>query len=440
MNKLLFTIATAGFLYSCSTPGIGLFSKKTPHELYGQALINAGLHQSALGRQWFASADSGLNSLLTVTVPYAERGYFDAAQPGAVGLRFPVIKGEKIQVEIEKTPPDGFALFLELWKIREGEGAHKLLKAADSTETSIEYDVDENGSFLVRLQPELLKNGEYQLRISSGPSLAYPIQAPGTNHIRSFWGAARDGGARSHEGIDLFAARGTPVVAAAEGRVTRVNENRLGGKVVWMQAQGKDISLYYAHLDSQLVSPGQTVSVGDTLGLMGNTGNARSTPPHLHFGIYTRGGAVDPLPFVNPARKIPKAVPAAINAIDPSENWFFSRTKNAAGIFQSTDIKSPVLARLPSNSLLRVLSGSADWLRVWSPGIGQGFIRARDISSARTVLRSVELKSEAAVLALPDSLSPSKRIAQRGEKLQVLGSSGEYHFVRNGSETGWIRL
>ena len=70
--------------------------------------------------------------------------------------------------------------------------------------------------------------------------------------------------------------------------------------------------LYYAHLDRQLVQPGQHVRPGDTLGLVGNTGNARTTVPHLHFGIYQSGrGAVDPWPYLHRADPVPAALPTA---------------------------------------------------------------------------------------------------------------------------------
>jgi murein DD-endopeptidase MepM/ murein hydrolase activator NlpD len=70
-----------------------------------------------------------------------------------------------------------------------------------------------------------------------------------------------------------------------------------------MKVIGRDINLYYAHLDKQLVHAGQLVKKGDTLGLIGNTGNAKHTPSHLHFGIYGDHGAIDPWPFVNQSEK-----------------------------------------------------------------------------------------------------------------------------------------
>ena len=101
---------------------------------------------------------------------------------------------------------------------------------------------------------------------------------------------------------DLFAPRGTPVLAASAGRVRGVRETSRGGKVVWIRDPVREASLYYAHLDSQHVSDGQMVKRGDTVGFVGNTGNARGTPPQLHFGLYRRG-PVDPYPFPDPPRR-----------------------------------------------------------------------------------------------------------------------------------------
>jgi len=76
-----------------------------------------------------------------------------------------------------------------------------------------------------------------------------------------------------------------------------------------LRLTNRNITLYYAHLDKQLVSEGQYVKKGDTLGLVGNTGNARYTPAHLHFGIYTYSGPMDPFPFVNQLVKTAPSVP-----------------------------------------------------------------------------------------------------------------------------------
>lgn len=132
----------------------------------------------------------------------------------------------------------------------------------------------------------------------------FPVAGKKAN-VGSFWGAKRDGGKRKHEGIDIFAKKGTPVLAISDGLITRVSNMPLGGKVVWMRSSVKNWSVYYAHLDEQWVVEGQYVRKGDALGTVGNTGNARTTPPHLHFGIYTNRGAMDPYPHVKNLSRIP---------------------------------------------------------------------------------------------------------------------------------------
>jgi murein DD-endopeptidase MepM/ murein hydrolase activator NlpD len=104
--------------------------------------------------------------------------------------------------------------------------------------------------------------------------------------------------------VDIFANRGTDAVAAVDAWVSRVDTTPRGGNVVWLQPVFGNMRLYYAHLDTQLVRAGEFVAAGDVLGTVGNTGNAVTTPPHLHFGVYLRragrrGGARDPYDFLN---------------------------------------------------------------------------------------------------------------------------------------------
>jgi murein DD-endopeptidase MepM/ murein hydrolase activator NlpD len=107
---------------------------------------------------------------------------------------------------------------------------------------------------------------------------------------------------RTHEGIDIFAKKGTPVVAATDGEVLKVGHDRLGGNVISVAGEGLNI-YYYAHLDRVRpdLKAGQIVRAGEPLGTVGNTGNARTTPAHLHFGVYSATRAfcaVDPAPML----------------------------------------------------------------------------------------------------------------------------------------------
>ncbi len=103
-----------------------------------------------------------------------------------------------------------------------------------------------------------------------------------------------------HEGIDIFAPRGTPLVAAERGVIGRVGNGRLGGLKFWLRGEsGAD--WYYAHLDGFApgLHNGQVVEAGELLGYVGNTGNAVGTPPHLHLEIHPGGGeAVNPYPLL----------------------------------------------------------------------------------------------------------------------------------------------
>ena len=132
-------------------------------------------------------------------------------------------------------------------------------------------------------------------------SLPVPVAGVRAGQLTDTWGAARSGG-RSHEGIDVFAPRGTAVTSTTRGLVVRRGENRLGGRVVSVLGPGGQFH-YYAHLDDWgPVAVGDWVEPGSVLGEVGNTGNARGTPPHLHYGIYQAGGAVNPYPLLTAPR------------------------------------------------------------------------------------------------------------------------------------------
>jgi murein DD-endopeptidase MepM/ murein hydrolase activator NlpD len=132
--------------------------------------------------------------------------------------------------------------------------------------------------------------------------LDVPVEGVKPRDLRDSWGAPRSGG-RKHQGIDIFARKGTPIRSATSGVVWRIGQNRLGGNVVWVLGPGWEMH-YYAHLDRFAdLRAGTFVRRGDVLGTVGNTGNARHTPPHLHYGIYTRQGAVNPYPRLVPTLK-----------------------------------------------------------------------------------------------------------------------------------------
>ncbi len=128
--------------------------------------------------------------------------------------------------------------------------------------------------------------------------IAMPLQDVSKKAIADTWHAPRGTG-RLHEGQDIFAPRGTPILSATNGFVYKIGENNLGGQTVSVIGSGGRV-YYYAHLDSYApgLEVGDRVSKRTVLGYVGTTGNAQGTPPHLHFGVYTFNGAINPLPLL----------------------------------------------------------------------------------------------------------------------------------------------
>jgi peptidoglycan LD-endopeptidase LytH len=421
MNKLSFfcCFCFCAALAACSTSGPGVFGRKSLHDQYGQKLEAAGLKQTALGIKWFAAAATALAQPVAITIPYRERGYFSASSPTAVGLKFAAKRGQKLILQLDKKSLSPLTLYAEIWKLNDGDPS--LQAALDTAQNKFDFEVEDDAEFLIRLQPELLGSGAYELSISTGPSLGFPV-AGGKARIGSIWGDDRDAGVRRHEGIDIFATRGTPAIASAAGTV-RVNENNLGGKVVWLRQPGKRFTLYYAHLDTQLVTTGQRVRVGDTVGLVGNTGNARNTPAHLHFGIYGMGGAVDPLPFVAPGIKRPAAIRSEPDFEKPVR--LVAHFRSAGGTISRNTVAFP-------------LAQTVKGYRVEFPD--QTIIELEKEWIEQRTWRKTLVRSKAPLLEKPDSTAPEIRTLPTGTAVSLFGIFNDFGYADLGGVKGWISL
>jgi murein DD-endopeptidase MepM/ murein hydrolase activator NlpD len=133
---------------------------------------------------------------------------------------------------------------------------------------------------------------------SPDSKIAMPLEDVARREVTDTWQAPRGVG-RRHEGQDIFAPKGTPILSATNGYIYKIGENNLGGQTVSVISSGGRI-YYYAHLDSYArgIEVGDRVTTRTVLGYVGTTGNAQGTPPHLHFGIYTLTGAINPLPLL----------------------------------------------------------------------------------------------------------------------------------------------
>lgn len=137
--------------------------------------------------------------------------------------------------------------------------------------------------------------------------LMVPVAGVASGRLSDSFSAARDGGARTHNALDILAPRGTPVLAADDGRVFKVGENRLGGLTVYLLDAAERFIYYYAHLNGYRdgLRDGMPVARGDVLGYVGTTGNAPENTPHLHFQAmrfrrdrYWDGQPVNPRPYL----------------------------------------------------------------------------------------------------------------------------------------------
>ena len=184
--------------------------------------------------------------------------------------------------------------------------------------------------------------------------------------IQSFWADPRDTGSRSHEGVDIFADRGTPVIAVSDGIISSTGERGLGGKQVWLKDGLFGKTIYYAHLDSIAVVEGKKVKMGDTLGFVGNTGNAKTTEPHLHFGIYKTKGAINPLSFIKKTEIQTSEMPSAITKAITLKNRADVR-KGPASVFKQ-------FGSLKKNDTIIVLGKNQKWFHIQTADSLKGYV------------------------------------------------------------------
>lgn len=418
---IIYLLAIALLFSSCNDQFSGsLFKSQYPHQRYLAQLDKAAIDHSKLYRQWQEAATRSLTDPATITVPYQESAYIAPSHPDAMGYLFSARQGERLVVDVSVQSQDSVQLFIDLFEFSSDTSSdHKHLVSADTGRTDLTWDTRVDGRYILRIQPELLADVSFDLRITAEASLASPVVPGAKQHIGSVFGDPRDGGKRLHEGIDIFAARRTPVIAAANGTIDRVGDNRLGGKVLWLRPKDRQISLYYAHLDTQLVSPGQAVAVGDTLGLMGNTGNARTTPPHLHFGIYAPGGAVDPLPFVRPGKSNPPKILADI-----------ARLGDTLRLVRQDD------AVASRHTPVVIEAASRNGYRIVLPDQSRHFLERNQITSL-TRLRTTRLDKPRILYAQADTSSARITSLPAGKDTQVIGEHGDFLLLGDPFR-GWI--
>ena len=141
-----------------------------------------------------------------------------------------------------------------------------------------------------------------------GPSgLAIPVTGVKPDQLTDTYDAARGAG-RRHDAIDIMAAEGTPVIAAADGKVEKLFNSVRGGTTIYVRSPDQKWLYYYAHLQRYApgLHEGEDVKRGQVIALVGHTGDANAAGPHLHFAINTMGNgerwwqgtAINPYPLL----------------------------------------------------------------------------------------------------------------------------------------------
>lgn len=410
-----------------------VFRDRTPHERYAQALRDGKLAETALAWDWLMAAERALEDSLLVDTPFREVGYFDPSQPSAVSYRFEAQRGRELRIRVDFSPTDSSRLFADLFHLPDDTTQTPDHVASIDTTGVHTLDVSRDATYLLRLQPELLRGGRFSLTIRAGASLAgFPVVGVDSHAIQSWFGDPREGGARDHHGVDIFAPRGTPVIAVAEAVVGRVGTGGLGGKTVWLRDRGGR-AFYYAHLDSQLVRSGARVNPGDTLGLVGNTGNARTTPPHLHFGLYQRG-PVDPYPFIHePRTDLPPIT------VDTSRFGRWSRVAVArANLRGGPTTGAPVQRTLPRHTALQLIGSSGSWHHVRLPDETEGFVAGSLLRPADQRLRTASFSHDRVRHRPRTTAAVTDTVG--GEAVDVYGRFGDFVLIHGANgRRGWIR-
>ena len=414
------------------------FRDLTPYEAYRESLAQAGLAETALGRDWMLAGSQAIDAAVPVSVPFQEQGYLTAEAPGAMAYRISVPRGKRLTAEVTLDTQGDTRVFVDLFRVAEdSEDPPRPIISTDSVPGTFVHEPWREGDYILRLQPELLRGGQYRVTLRFEAQLAFPVDGRNMPAIQSVFGAERDGGARNHDGVDIFAPRGTPVLAAAPGRAYRVGVTNLGGKVVWVRDPLRNARLYYAHLDSQHVRDGDRIEVGDTLGFVGNTGNARTTPPHLHFGLYRTGeGPIDPTPFLRP----PSGTLAELTA-DLALLGAWVRLENEGTRLRAAPhTDAPVLEELEQFTPVRVLGGSGEYYRVRLPYGGIGYVASRLTEPVADPVASRMARSGDAVRTHPRPEAPLVASLSAGAELPVLGRYAGYLYVATpDGHFGWLQ-
>src|SRR5690606_2142881 len=212
---------------------------------------------------WQNQVEIALQDSIQIETPFLQAGHFKPKGFPVYSYNLNLNLGEKLDVFVE-TDSSSQLVFIDLFHLKNDSLAtFEKVKSSDFERKNLSSEIEHTGIYKVVIQPEIYASTPFRIKIKTSPVYRFPVAGAKNTNIQSFWGASRDAGRRSHEGIDIFAPRGTPVVAVTDGRITSTGDRGLGGKQVWVRDNKRGHSLYYAHLDSIPPLGNSRVKAGD---------------------------------------------------------------------------------------------------------------------------------------------------------------------------------
>lgn len=407
------------------------------HLAYSQSMVKLGIGDTQLYRNWIEAHDRAMANPVRIKAPFQETFYFDDVNTDAYAYRFSIDKGQKTTLSINQLKGDTGLIFMDLFQVvADTIQPFVHIASSDTLTNQLIVEHNETADYILRVQPELLRSGVYNLKILIEPSLAFPVSGGEEQDIGSLFGVPRDAGKRVHEGIDIFAKRHTPIVSVSDCQITFAGEKEgsLGGTVIWARDTLRGLTMYYAHLQDVLVETGDYVQRGDTIGTNGNSGNAATTYPHLHFGIYG-GGAVDPFPYVVETRKNPSSILA-------DSSWLnkLIRVDNLNG--NNRNLYSRRLNQYMSHhEYASVIGVTSTYYKVRKATGDMSYVFYDHIEALNRPIQRVRLEEDINLYTTPDRDVAYSSILAKGTSLRILAKSAGMSFCElDDGNQGWVEI
>ncbi len=410
------------------------FRPSNHHEAYQHQLEITGIAETALGKEWIQGSKDALTQPTIIETPFSEDFYQDDRSIRSVGYRLSALRGHKVTIDLtSELEKDETTLFVQVFRVI-SDSLQQFEHIASNSDTLnyIEFEPQQDDDYIIRFQTEILRGGRFNIKVKSLPALAFPVSGKDKAAIGSLFGVPRDAGRRKHHGIDIFARRHTPIIAPCDGYVKSTKDNELGGKVIWLNDTERQQTIYFAHLQDVYVEEDDQITKGDTIGTVGNSGNAKTTAPHLHFGIY-KNGPIDPYHFVVKPRTRYKR--------DLAKNEFIgtvARTNSPTQLKVNDITRKGPKTPLPENQIVHIIGTSGAYYKVELPDNSIGYLTYTEIEKTERRVSRLKITDPKKLYTHPTDQSIVLNTLSQSSEMEILGTHGKYFYVSNDQETGWI--